>query len=499
MTAVSLVFAGLVLGVCVLGFVAARWGGGSLATLEGWALGGRGFGTVVSWFLMGGDLYTAYTFIAVPALVYGVGALGFFAVPYATVTYPIAFIVLARFWSVARNRGYLTASDFVRDRYGSRALELATALTAVVATLPYIALQLVGMRAVFLQLGGAFASQNGVLALTVSFALLAAITYTSGLRAPAAIAFVKDTLIYVTVIAAIAVIPAKLGGWMHVFSASSAVLATRTKPSGILLPHGAYFAYASMILGSSLAQCTYPHLITGALASKSRGVIRRNMALLPIYTLLLGLLALLGYCALAAGIASKDSSLIVPLLFARYFPGWFAGVAYAAIVIGAIVPAAVMAIGGSNVFVSNVAGEFHRERTPAATRLTKNVTLAICALALLFILFVPVPFAIDFQLLGGAIMIQVFPAFAVGLFTRWFDPRALLAGWGAGIAAALAMAVESGFSSNITLHAGGASLTGFIAFFAFFLNLGVATIGTAALRAGGSSIPTDHTSLGDYA
>ena len=173
MTAVSLVFAGLVLGVCVLGFVAARWGGGSLATLEGWALGGRGFGTVVSWFLMGGDLYTAYTFIAVPALVYGVGALGFFAVPYATVTYPIAFIVLARFWSVARNRGYLTASDFVRDRYGSRALELATALTAVVATLPYIALQLVGMRAVFLQLGGAFASQNGVLALTVSFALLA--------------------------------------------------------------------------------------------------------------------------------------------------------------------------------------------------------------------------------------------------------------------------------------------------------------------------------------
>lgn len=254
-----------------------------------------------------------------------------------------------------------------------------------------------------------------------------------------------------------------------------------------------------MILGSSLAQCAYPHLITGALASKSRGVIRRNMALLPIYTLLLGLLALLGYCALASGIASKDSSLIVPLLFARYFPGWFAGVAYAAIVIGAIVPAAVMAIGGSNVFVSNVAGEFHRERTPAATRLTKNVTLAICALALLFILFVPVPFAIDFQLLGGAIMIQVFPAFAVGLFTRWFDPRALLAGWGAGIAAAIAMAVASGFSSNITLHAGGASLTGFIAFFAFFLNLGIATVGTAALRAGGSSIATDHTSLGDYA
>ncbi len=494
----SLVFATLIAGVCILGFLAARWSG-TLSTVESWALGGRGFGTVVSWFLMGGDLYTAYTFIAVPALVYGVGALGFFAVPYATVTYPIALLVLARFWTVARSRGYLTASDFVRERYGSRALELATALTAVVATMPYIALQLVGMRAVFLQLGGAFASSGGALALVVAFALLAAITYVSGLRASAAIAFVKDTLIYVTVVAAVAVIPAKLGGWHHIFSASSVALATRSKPSGILLPRVSYFAYASMIFGSSLAQCTYPHLITGTLAAKSRAVIRRNMALLPIYTLLLGLLALLGYCALASGVASKDSSLVVPLLFARYFPDWFAGVAYAAVVIGAIVPAAVMAIGGSTLVVSNVLGEFHAERTAATTRLTKNVTLAICAIALLLILFVPVPFAIDFQLLGGALMIQTFPAFAVGLFTRWFDPRALLAGWAAGIAASLAMAVAAAFSSIVTLHFGGVSITGFIAFFGFCLNAAVATIGTAALRAGGSVVLTDHTSLGDYA
>ena len=57
--------------VTVLGFLAARWRAGDLDLLHEWGLAGRRFGTVVTWFLLGGDLYTAYTFIAVPALVFG--------------------------------------------------------------------------------------------------------------------------------------------------------------------------------------------------------------------------------------------------------------------------------------------------------------------------------------------------------------------------------------------------------------------------------------------
>src|SRR5690348_5602367 len=195
--------------VTVLGFFAARWRRGDLDQLHEWGLAGRRFGTVVSWFLLGGDLYTAYTFIAVPALVYGVGALGFFAVPYATIAYPIAFGILSRFWTIARRRGYVTSADFVRDRFGDRTLEIAIAVTRFLAAMPYIALQLDGMEAVFAQLGGMFAAQGGFVSLAVAFVLLAAYTYTSGLRAPALIAFVKDTLIYITVIAAITIIPAK--------------------------------------------------------------------------------------------------------------------------------------------------------------------------------------------------------------------------------------------------------------------------------------------------
>src|SRR5580698_10134298 len=182
MSSAALILGIAVVGVTILGFYAARWGGKNLADLDQWALGGGSFGTIVSWFLLGGDLYTAYTFVAVPALVYGVGALGFFAVPYATIAYPIALVVLVRFWGVARSRGYVTSADFVRDRFGHRWLEIAVALTGVVAAMPYIALQLIGMRAAFAQLGGVFSTYGGLPALTVAFALLAAYTYTSGLR-----------------------------------------------------------------------------------------------------------------------------------------------------------------------------------------------------------------------------------------------------------------------------------------------------------------------------
>jgi SSS family solute:Na+ symporter len=484
--------------VTVLGFFAARWGSANLAKLDEWALGGRSFGTIVSWFLLGGDLYTAYTFIAVPALVYGVGALGFFAVPYATIAYPIALVVLARFWSIANRRGYVTAADFVRDRFDDRGLELAVALTGVVAAMPYIALQLVGMRAVFAQFA-LLGARDAMPALTIAFLLLAAYTYTSGLRAPAMIAFVKDTLIYATVIAAIVVIPSRLGGWAHVFAVSAAALSARPRPSSIFLSQPQYFAYATMAFGSALSLFIYPHSITSVLAARSREVIRRNAAMLPMYSLLLGLLALLGYCAVAAGIAAKDASSVVPLLFARYFPGWFTGLADAAVVIGALVPAAIMSIGAANLFASNVFREFSPQRFPVETLIAKWLTLAVCAFALLFIFFVPVPYAIDFQLLGGALMLQIFPAFVFGLWTRWFHPKALLTGWACGLLASCAMAYASGFTSNYTVHLLSWSLTGFIALYSLTLNLLVSAALTIVLRAARVDPGSDRTSAADFA
>ena len=214
----TIVFVALFLLVTVIGFVAARWRKADLNLLHEWGLGGRRFGTIVTWFLLGGDLYTAYTFIAVPALVFGKGAIGFFAIPYAVLLYPILYVVFPRLWGVAHARGHITAADFVRDRFDSRMLALAVAVTGVVATMPYIALQLVGMEVVIGALGFPTEGLIGHLPLIIAFLVLALFTYKSGLRAPALIAVVKDMLIFVTVIAAVVVIPAKLGGYGAIFA-----------------------------------------------------------------------------------------------------------------------------------------------------------------------------------------------------------------------------------------------------------------------------------------
>jgi len=390
-------------------------------------------------------------------------------------------------------------ADFVRDRFGDRTLEIAIALTGVVALMPYIALQLVGMKAVFLQLGGAFETAGGLPALTIAFALVAAYTYTSGLRGPALIAFVKDTLIYLTVIVAIVVIPTKLGGWQHIFAATAHRFAARPQPASVLLTGPQYFTFATRALGSALALFLYPSLITGVLSASGKNVIRRNAALLPAYGLLLGFLALLGYCAVAAGITVSDTSRVVPQLFARFFPDWFAGIADAAVVIGALVPASIMAISAANLFASNVYCEFSSQRAPIETRIAKFFSLGMCGFGLLAIFVMPVAYAIDFQLLGGCLILQTLPAFVVGLWTRWFYPRALLAGWVCGLAASCAMAYASHFSPDYTLTLFGTKLTGFIALYALVLNLAVASAVSLGLRALGTQHGVDSTAAADYA
>src|SRR6478672_10708519 len=192
MSAVAVgVFVFLFLVVTVMGFAASRWRRADLDSLDEWGLGGRGFGTFIAWFLIGGDLYTAYTFIAVPATLYAGSAVGFFAVPYTIVVYPLIFLFLPRLWSVSHRHGYV-----------SRPLALAVAVTGILATMPYIALQLVGMQVVLEVMGIGTDSDNWFikdLPLFIAFAVLAAYTYSSGLRAPALIAFVKDSLIYIVI------------------------------------------------------------------------------------------------------------------------------------------------------------------------------------------------------------------------------------------------------------------------------------------------------------
>ncbi|MFC4493636.1 monocarboxylate uptake permease MctP [Streptomyces ovatisporus] len=501
--------------VTAMGFLAARWRRAENSnSLDEWGLGGRSFGTWVTWFLLGGDLYTAYTFVAVPAAIYAAGAAGFFAVPYTILVYPLIFTFLPRLWSVSHRHGYVTTSDFVRGRFGSKGLSLAVAVTGILATMPYIALQLVGIQAVLdvMGVGGSESTHWFLkdLPLLIAFGVLAAYTYSSGLRAPALIAFVKDTLIYIVIVVAIIYIPIKLGGFDDIFAKAGDALSQTNpatgKPKGELVsgPNNQW-AYATLAFGSALALFMYPHSITATLSSGSRNVIRRNTTILPLYSLMLGLLALLGFMAIAAGIKLKNGQLAIPQLFENMFPDWFAGVAFAAIGIGALVPAAIMSIAAANLFTRNIYKDFIRpDATPAQeTSVSKVVSLLVKVGALVFVLGMDKTVAINFQLLGGIWILQTFPALVGGLFTRWFHRWALLAGWAVGMIYGTVTAYN--VSSPVQKHFGGSNeiipgigQMGYIGLTAFVLNAVVAVALTFVLRAVKAPDGADETHPSDY-
>jgi SSS family solute:Na+ symporter len=492
-----------------LGFAAARWRRGDLDLLHEWGLGGRRFGTVITWFLVGGDVYTAYTFIAVPALAFGQGAVAFFAVPYTIIIYPLMFLIFRRLWNVCHKHGYITAGDFVKGRFGNRWLALAVCITGIVATMPYIALQLVGLQVVIGAMGVSGTGFMADLPLFIAFVILAAFTYSSGLRAPASIAVVKDLLIYVTAIAAVIVIPYELGGFGKIFASvpSQKLLLAVPGPNTT----GAYSAYATLALGSALALFLYPHSLTGILSASSGKVIRRNAAMLPGYTFMLGLLALFGFFVIASGVDKLPeyaagfkqfgNNFAVPALLLHSFPAWFAGVAFAAIGIGALVPAAIMSIAAANLYTRNIHREFINKNPTdkQESHVAKLTSLIVKVGALVFILFVPTQYAIQLQLLGGIWIIQTLPPVMLGAYTRWFNSWAMLAGWAVGTFAGTWMAISVKLTNTYPLHVGDHTFPGYSAVYSVLLNLAVAIVLTPIFNAmAANKAPVDQTVAADY-
>jgi SSS family solute:Na+ symporter len=213
-----------------------------------------------------------------------------------------------------------------------------------------------------------------------------------------------------------------------------------------------------------------------------------------------------------------DSNTIVPVLFGSQFPSWFAGVAFAAIGIGALVPAAIMSIAAANLWTRNVYKEYLRPNASPRdeARQAKFASLVVKVGAVLFIVAIDPQFAIDLQLIGGVIILMTLPAVAVGLYTRWFHRWALVAGWTAGMAWGMYLLFLIPNPANGNKHFGGSALTLdklsflgwapwhgskmqiYVGFVALILNLVVTIALTLVLRAIGTDEGRDHTGAADY-
>jgi SSS family solute:Na+ symporter len=515
------VFGVLLVGMLLLAFYGSRWRRPKdIHTLEEWGVGGRAFGNWVTWFLIGGSSYTAYTFVAVPALVYGVGAIGFYALPFALITTPLTFLVATRVWSVCHAHGFITSAEFARARFGSRTLGLFVAIAGIVATMPYIGVQLIALQAVFKTIG-----VTGEWPLLVSLGVISITTFRSGLRAPALLSIAKDILLIWLILSAVLVV-AMSGGWGSTFQAAGNRFNADTNPvSSLLLSTNGQVSYLTLAIASGLSIFAYPHAMVGILAAKDRATVKRNAAALPAYVLALGLMAMLGFFAISEGVVPVgfdpangvigDLNTIMPQTFHKLFPAWSAGIAYATLAVAALIPAAVMSIASANLFTRSIYCEFFRPRASAAeeAKVAQWASLFMKFGAVAFVLLVPTQFSTDLQLIGGVIVLQTLPAVFFGLMTNWFHRGALIAGLIVGLAAGLVMMYQipqvSGAGKVIREHWGGSSwplthlgldtkITVYVGFVAIIVNLLVVLIGTLVLKVLRVPAGRDATSPADY-
>ena len=450
MDSATIVFIVLFAVFAALGFGASKWRKGDMKELGEWALAGRKLGAYLAWFLVGADLYTAYTFIAIPSAVFLHGSIFMFAVPYVMATFAVAMIVMTSLWKLSKKNNYVTAVDFVRDKFNSRTLAILIAITGIVAELPYIALQIVGMQAVLIvMLQPYFATASTItsvseFALIVSFVILAAFTFWSGLRGAVLTAVMKDIIILVSVVVIVIAVPLAInGGFATAFSKAAAAGAAAKPPvsyatlAPVLGP-----AFLSLFVLSALALYLYPHAINGVLGSKSAKSVRYSTAMLPLYGFGLFLLALFGILIFAEpnalSIAQKSPALVVPALIYTTMPGWFAGFAFLGIFIGGLVPAAIMAISQANLLTRNIIKEFKKDMTPhQEARIAKWASVIFKFLALGFVFVIPASYAIQLQLLGGILIVQTLPPIFMGMYVKWLDKNALIVGWFVGILSGL--------------------------------------------------------------
>ncbi|MEM0133904.1 MAG: sodium:solute symporter [Thermoplasmatales archaeon] len=444
------VFVSLFILFVALGFWSSRFRKGDMSDLGEWALAGRRLGGYLAWFLVGADLYTAYTFIAIPESLYVKGAVYFFAVPYVGMTFGVAMITMPRLWKLSKKNNYVTAVDMVRDKFNSKTLALVIALTGIVAELPYIALQIYGMQAVLTVMIGQLVTSDAAtlteVSLIIAFIILAAFTFTSGLRGAVVTAVMKDAIIFVTVIVVIVLVPIYIGGFGHAF-ASLPKLATGGSTLAPLFLNG----FISLSIMSALALYLYPHAVNGVLSTNSTKRLRMSTALLPLYGVGLALLALFGVLIYGS---SKALAMVhiygavttVPDLIYSYFPPWFVGFAFLGIFIGGLVPASIMAISQANLLTRNVIKPYWPKMTPKTeARMAKYFSIMFKFIALAFIFIIQATYSLQLQLVGGIIVLQTLPAIFLALYTKKLEKWSVGIGWAAGMITGLTMLLYSNF------------------------------------------------------
>jgi len=402
-------------------------------SLEQWTVGGRGFGTVLMFLLMAGEIYTTFSFLGASGWAYSRGGPTLYILAYITLAYVVSFFILPEIWELGRKYKLQTQSDFFNMRYGNKYLAAFVCVTGVTFLVPYLQLQITGLGIIV-----NVASFDGIgrtPAMVISVVLLAAFVFASGIRAVAWISVLKDVLMVVAALSIGIGIPyIHYGGIGPMFSALA-----QARPAHLTMPGATadlgHTWYISTVLMTSLGFCMWPHGFGATFTAKSPDTLRRNAVVMPLYTITLAFIFFVGFTAVLMVPGLPDGDLALLIIVRQSFPAWFLGVVGGAGALTAMVPASILILTAATLFAKNLCRPIF---APAMTdnQVAKLARAMVVVLSVISLYFATHSSAtlVSLLLLGYAGVTQFFPGVVLGLYWKRVTMPGVFAGIIAGVA-----------------------------------------------------------------
>jgi len=430
-SAVSLttIFAIVGIGV-VIGFLA---GVRRKMNLEQWTVGARGFGMLLMFLLMAGEIYTTFSFLGASGWAYSRGGPTLYILAYLSLGAGVSFFILPHIWELGRKYKLQTQSDFFGLRYGNKYLAAFVCVVGVIFLIPYLQLQITGLGIIV-----NVASFNGIgrtSAMAISVALLAAFVLASGVRAVAWISVLKDVLMLVAAVSIGIGIPyVHYGGIGPMFAALA-----QTRPAHLTMPGATsnlgHSWYITTVLLSALGGYMWPHAFGAAFTAKSGDTLRRNAIVMPLYTITLAFILFAGFTAVMVVPGLPDGDLALLTIVRQSFPAWFLGVIGGAGALTAMVPASILILTAATLFAKNLCRPIF---APTMTddqvaKLARGMVLVLSAISLYLAIHSSTTL-VSLLLLGYAGVTQFFPGVVLGLYWKHVTMPGVFAGMIAGVA-----------------------------------------------------------------
>jgi SSS family solute:Na+ symporter len=397
----------------VLGMSARR---GHTMKLEEWTVGSRGFGAVLVFLLLAGEIYTTFTFLGASGYAYGLGAPAYYILAYGTLAYMISYFMLPPIWSYARRLHLVTQPDFFAAKFASPVLGVLVALVGVVALVPYLVLQFTGLG-IIVQVASYGAIPKSV-SVILGAAVVSLYVIVSGIRGSAWTAVVKDVLIILVAVFLGLYLPLHYqGGITAMFKALD-----HAKPGFLAFAStGKSLSwFVSTVLLTALGFFMWPQSFAAAYTARHADVFRKNAIVLPLYQLVLLFIFFVGFSAVLVvpGLKGPASNMALLKVSVAAFPPVVVGIIGATGVLTALVPGSLIMMTASTLFARNLVAVMRPGQSDDTTALVAKILVPVVGVIGAWFAISGSSTIVALLLMGYSFVTQLFPSLICSLLPR---------------------------------------------------------------------------------